>query len=324
MQCEFQFHGVGQGLFYTANLIENKINVAKFIYDCGSDNTKHLSNAINDYHREQSTSLGEFEIDFLAISHLDRDHINGLPQLLKFVKPKKIYLPYFDAKTYTDVFKAYLICADISTHSDVYSLLMSWYTNPNENVEFIKEPVQAIRISGWKFLFFNLQIDSFKYVLLQNQIQALLLSNGVSSIDEYVKANANLKDLKKIFLSVFGKSHQNSTSLLLLHYASNNAGTKTLLTGDVPFNNHLETRVLKYLSERTDLVLQVPHHGARKEWDKLPSTIKSISSNMVISFGLGNKHRHPSKNCINDIVFKYLKSKLNCVFQSQSYSNKIS
>ena len=80
MQCEFQFHGVGQGLFYTANLIENEINVAKFIYDCGSDNTPQLFASIDNYHKEQSPNMKEFEIEFLAISHLHKDHINGLPR----------------------------------------------------------------------------------------------------------------------------------------------------------------------------------------------------------------------------------------------------
>lgn len=324
MTCNFKFYGVGQGLFYSAILSENETCVAKFIYDCGSDNTLHLLTSIDNYHKEQSPNMKEFEIEFLAISHLHKDHINGLPQLLNLVKPKKIYLPYFDVQTYTDTFKAYLICANILPQSYEFSLIMNWYTNPSENVELIKESVQSTFVSGWKFLFFNRRMDDSKFVLLQTKIQTLLLSHGASSIEEYAETHKDLKGLKRIFECVLGKSRQNLTSLLLLHYASKTPKTQTLLTGDIPFDNHLEIRVLKYLSDETNLILQVPHHGARIEWNKLPTTIKNKAIDMVISFGLGNKHRHPSTKCIDDIVFKYSKSKLNCVFQSNNYIDTIS
>lgn len=324
MTCNFKFYGVGQGLFYSANLSENETSIAKFIYDCGSDNTPHLFASIDNYHKEQSPNMKEFEIEFLAISHLHKDHINGLPRLLKLVKPKKIYLPYFNAKTYTDAFKAYLICANISPQSEEFSLIMNWYINPPENVKFIEEGIQSLGISKWKFLFFNQRIDNSKFILLQNKIQELISAYGVSSIEEYIENNKDLKDLKNIFLSVLGKSRQNLTSLLLLHYASKTPKTQTLLTGDIPFDNHLEIRVLKCLLDETNLILQVPHHGARIEWDKLPTTIKNKAIDMVISFGLGNKHRHPSAKCIDDILVKYPKSKLNYVYQHKHYTNNIS
>ena len=324
MICNFKFHGVGQGLFYTADLICNEKNVARFIYDCGSDNTQYLDNAIDAYHKEQSSNMGKISVEFLTISHLHRDHVNGLPKLLKFVTPKKIYLPYFDVKTYEEVFKAYLVCAEITPQSDEYSLMMNWYTDSNQNnVEFIKETEKTVSLPEWDFCFFNLQTDNSKYDLLCREIQRLLSSYYILSIEEYVEAKRDLKDLKKIFLSVLGKSYQNATSLLLLHYARKNPRTKTLLTGDVPFDSHLETRVLKHLSGATDLILQVPHHGAYVEWNKLPVTIKDKSTDMVISFGLGNKHRHPSAKCVNDILLLHSKSKLNCAFQGNSYENRI-
>ena len=217
-----------------------------------------------------------------------------------------------------------MICANISPQSEEFSLIINWYINPPENVKFIEEGIQSFGISKWKFLFFNQRIDNSKFILLQNKIQELISAYGVSSIEEYIENNKDLKDLKNIFLSVLGKSRQNLTSLLLLHYADQNPQVQTLLTGDIPFDNNLEMRVLKYLLEEIKLLLQIPHHGACGEWYKLPATIKSKASDMVISFGLGNRHKHPSAKCIDDIVFKYPKSKLNCVFQSNDFSSSIS
>ena len=101
----FMFHGIGQGLMYTGSISSYHINTCNtiinlpcpptlnFIYDCGTKNEKaELNNAID--------GLAS-HIDFIVISHLDDDHINGLERIkTKYTsnpeKQKiKVFLPYF-------------------------------------------------------------------------------------------------------------------------------------------------------------------------------------------------------------------------------------
>lgn len=83
------FLPVGQGAFYCEKLFDasNKC-VLNIVYDCGSS---------TDIHFVQGAILSAFEkdetIDAVFLSHLDNDHINGLPDLLSHCRVKKIYFP---------------------------------------------------------------------------------------------------------------------------------------------------------------------------------------------------------------------------------------
>jgi len=85
IKAEFIFHNVGQGLFYSGRINE-KFN---FVYDCGSENFKYLKLAINRY-----LNFYKNNIDMLVISHLHKDHINGLDYLLRHKKTNICFLPY--------------------------------------------------------------------------------------------------------------------------------------------------------------------------------------------------------------------------------------
>ncbi|MBB6446710.1 MBL fold metallo-hydrolase [Bacillus benzoevorans] len=87
---EFVTYPVGQGLFYAGKLIENG-EIFNFIYDCGSKtNKEHLMNCITEY----QTFNGTNDIDMLVISHFDSDHVNGLQELAKKFKVKRVFFPY--------------------------------------------------------------------------------------------------------------------------------------------------------------------------------------------------------------------------------------
>jgi len=68
IEFEFQFHNVGQGLFYTGE-IEN----FHFVYDCGGESS-YIDNAVKKY--------SQTDLDLLVLSHIHDDHINGLNQLI--------------------------------------------------------------------------------------------------------------------------------------------------------------------------------------------------------------------------------------------------
>lgn len=83
------FLPVGQGAFYCEQFervhSKERINV---IYDCGSlTDVRLVEQQIKRTFQQNET------IHALFISHLDEDHINGIPFLLKYCRVKKIFFP---------------------------------------------------------------------------------------------------------------------------------------------------------------------------------------------------------------------------------------
>lgn len=83
------FQPVGQGAFYTEQFSKDDGEVFNMVYDCGSDSLdiQSLSNVIKKSFPRESI------IDAVFISHFDSDHVNGLPELTRNFKVKKIFLP---------------------------------------------------------------------------------------------------------------------------------------------------------------------------------------------------------------------------------------
>ena len=83
------FQPVGQGAFYTEQFSKDDGEVFNMVYDCGSDSLdiQSLSNVIKKSFPRESI------IDAVFISHFDSDHVNGLPELMRNFKVKKIFLP---------------------------------------------------------------------------------------------------------------------------------------------------------------------------------------------------------------------------------------
>ena len=84
---------VGQGCFHSGYIsLERTIHEIphefRYIYDCGSDNRKALDSA-TDYFRQDVNN-----VDALFISHLDRDHVNGLDRLLSLISVNTVFIPY--------------------------------------------------------------------------------------------------------------------------------------------------------------------------------------------------------------------------------------
>ena len=80
------FLPVGQGAFYCECFDlrnEYRLNV---IYDCGSaTSVKFVEQAIKNNFTKGET------IHAVFISHLDEDHINGIPYLLRYCRVEKIF-----------------------------------------------------------------------------------------------------------------------------------------------------------------------------------------------------------------------------------------
>ena len=81
----------------------------------------------------------------------------------------------------------------------------------------------------------------------------------------------------------------------------------TILSGDLMVDNTMKKLILSQLNSTNSSlksscgVLQVPHHGSKNNWNAW-SNISINSQLYVISFGLGNRHKHPHPDTIDDII----------------------
>lgn len=136
-----RFHGIGQGLFYSGSLSfgsdsrQRDSSSFHFVYDCGSESKKsYLEKEVTEYKRLR---LNDDQIDLLIISHLHRDHINGLELLLKEkdIKVRSVILPYLEPAE-----RLILMISD--------ERRPTWYSN------FLRNPTRYLLDKGVKQIFY--------------------------------------------------------------------------------------------------------------------------------------------------------------------------
>ena len=196
----------------------------------------------------------------------------------------------------------------------------------------------ATALGLWLFIFFNYKITPSA---LQD-FERCFVENGLEINDENTKSairdRRRLRDLKRCYtyLGRYLKNDFNNTSLVLYHGPAGRPKIKTsflcfcpccfynpcvwlhriffrsidsyfgqFLTGDIDFNMKYSELIRHYASYLKNIsIAQVPHHGARKNWNS------SIISNIpncdfwIISAGFRNRYRHPSYKVIEDVCLK--------------------
>lgn len=91
LSANFKFHPVGQGCFYSGDIINNN-HKKKFtlVFDCGTiSSKKYLDNSISVFKSTHD------KIDLLIISHFDEDHVNGVAELLNGISCDTVIIPYY-------------------------------------------------------------------------------------------------------------------------------------------------------------------------------------------------------------------------------------
>lgn len=132
------FLPVGQGAFYCecfAGIDNDNVNV---VYDCGSLPDKGV------VEREIKNNFREGEkIDAVVISHLDEDHVNGIPFLLKYCEVKRIYFPLITQENKTFMKIKYKI-------NNISGFPYDFLENPYEAIKSISSESQlfAVREEG--------------------------------------------------------------------------------------------------------------------------------------------------------------------------------
>lgn len=233
----FKFHPIGQGLFYTGSIANDFFN---FVYDCGSySGEKCKKRAIDDY-VSSLRNLEKTEIDFFVLSHLHRDHFNGINYLMSKIKIKKFYLPFIG---YDNDFKALVLAGAVFLNGlnddnqdeayAMFNLMLSLYDEESiegrevvlvgANPENEKEGYAYTKITFnakfndkdyWKFTLFNRRIDNEKLTCLLSKMRALIKEKRTESIVDLIK-NHRISDIAEIYGQVF--NNQNITSTVLLH-----------------------------------------------------------------------------------------------------------
>ncbi len=84
---EVEFHPVGQGLFSSGKIFTES-GIFQFVYDCGSSSKAiFLKSEIKERFAKNES------IDMVVLSHFDKDHVNGLVQLIERCKIKSLFVP---------------------------------------------------------------------------------------------------------------------------------------------------------------------------------------------------------------------------------------
>lgn len=211
----------------------------------------------------------------------------------------------------------------------------------------------------WKFVFINKRINNNDLSKLENEVSIALSILGINSIEECLRTESGIKKIQLAYEKVFGKGNElNLTSTLLVHYPvtanhitfiwqdsdpllsnkppecfycpdpvqrfcyryKKGERIATVLTGDAELDDTMRQHVRNEIKGVCAGILQIPHHGSKANWDSL-NDLQSVFLYYVISFGLGNKHKHPNSKVIDDIdniVQKNESQRLYLTTQSQS------
>ncbi len=138
------FHPVGQGLFYSAEVLLNSRRMLRYVFDCGSESRRaHLDSALEEFFGTKTRATFEAiegdprRMDLVVLSHLHRDHLNGLPRLLGGNRSPRfdvdlVVLPYLYP------YERIVLAAEESARRP----LPRWYA------EFLRDPVGYLRSRG--------------------------------------------------------------------------------------------------------------------------------------------------------------------------------
>jgi hypothetical protein len=188
-------------------------------------------------------------IDFMVVSHLDADHVNGIFELMGRAYIEKLYLPYLGNSHRNELLIKLIIANAIidtdesgDTYEKKFHTLTDFYERDNQEkwieqerriryIKFIggkesqeKEQYKIAPRTDWEFQMFSREIsedsfnkwnDAIEKKLDGRTIEQLLLEWNTSPNPVATKLK-NLAELKRIYKSI--ERNINHTSIVLAHY----------------------------------------------------------------------------------------------------------
>lgn len=346
---KFTFYPVGQGLFYAGQLNYFPwLPQHNFVFDCGGEKS-YVQKAVREFCKENC------HINLCVISHLHKDHYNGLIYLKnEGITFDEIFLPYLPKNSDFRNLKTVYIVGQYFKHlpnvtaddDDIASLnlMLSLYgitdgdelrhkvhiiENGNQkNSSFYSEYQNILPTydNKWIYEIYNKSITDEKWNLFNDKLNAYLKKENIDNV--FSLFPDNIAKLVEIYKAVFG-ANINATSIVMKHYFNEKTHgyypatykffpvddrycsvicpfayerrnkNVSVLTGDAEFDEYLRKRIFNEYSSIS--VLQIPHHGAKSNWNKLRLP-KDTECKLVASFGLGNQYKHPNTDVVTDIL----------------------
>ncbi len=174
----FNFHNVGQGLFYTGNIKHENFEF-NFIYDCGvsRNSTSYLNPAISNY---KLKILRNNKINLLILSHLHEDHVSGVDRFLgnnkKNCVVETVVLPYF-----TPLERLLISLKETSSHSGYF----------RRYFDFLRDPVEYLFKKGVRKIYL---VIGDKELKKGENVEARNFPNNESIINELLAKDPNWHD----------------------------------------------------------------------------------------------------------------------------------
>lgn len=129
----YTFHPVGQGLFASGLLNATVGQSFSWVYDCGTTSSqKLLEREIKQFKKHHNKN----KINLVAISHFDKDHISGIPQLLRELTVETMLLPYIP------LWQRVLIAFEEEIEAD--SDEMVFFVNPAEFLNSLDGTIEQV------------------------------------------------------------------------------------------------------------------------------------------------------------------------------------
>ncbi len=353
----FSFWGVGQGLFYTGILRNGAYKfvydcggeslaiardaVNEFYQDCEFNRLSNSIDFVMFSHLHLDHYIGLYELSqrfrinkiYLPYISSDEDVIRTVLTFEIFGR-KKISKKSRDYDT-LDKLLSYMLAIygifDDSIPLDGLPTPLFLGKKSEEDSELV---IGNKRI--WQFVMINKHVDQMSLRAVTDGVKALLDANGGIGLKEFLLTDKkNVTAVRKIYDGIIGRN-QNIATTILLHYPLyalkyNCAGIYkyqdefrfdlpiTILTGDADIDDEAYRRIGVETWGYRVYVFQVPHHGALKSWLQVKRFFDFVEiHNYVISYGLGNKYKHPSPEVIRDIKDGFYP----CLFADQLHSVK--
>lgn len=339
MEVQRVIHPIGQGAFYTES-IRIDDNVYNIVYDCGSGSGKNAPAILK---REISSFYNENDvIDILFVSHFDNDHINGISELRKKVsRIKNIVVPLVDSddvwyyrvenQDFLPFYNSLNTIADnvfrVKPQTDgeeprtIDLFELRDYRGDDRDVDNGTKFILSRKID-WFYITFNYdrkqRLTDLKAYLIAHGLSEAVFENGWGVLSQH------LDTIKEAYTKIV-KDGANKSSLIVYSgglsdsydMCSYNRGYMRkwleregcLYFGDNDLNQlNLLPDLQRRLGQLVDRVgtIQVPHHGALKNFNPLMYKMFGSCEVYFISFGTSNPYGHPSLRVVIDAIRNYI------------------
>lgn len=239
-------------------------------------------------------------LNYIFLTHIDRDHIGGILKLLESSFNDKIKNIFFNSGRIVKIQNSTLI-----SENDGKELIK--YINESTNIKTNKEEITIetnFNFSGLKISFLSPTYKALNFFnnnySIGNIKEEALISDSIK-----IQTTLNLKELSKIkfFEKSLGNDFSNAVSLaMLLEYSDK----KILLLGDAKDSVLIETLEKQGYKNQTDKRLNVDyiklsHHGSKFHTNNKFLSLIECSNFIISTNGSGNS-KHPNIEVIARIL----------------------